>query len=236
MLESTTFSLGLLTLITLLLILPSLRKLPGVGILPTILIIAVVLWARGDALVGLGLLEPESWQSTIGLSLVCGSLLALTSAMLIEPFTERWTKSEHDLSALGTIQGNLRATIMWVIGAWLMAATLEEIIFRGFYMRELARILGTGTAANVFNVISTSTIFGLAHWYQSRAGALSTGIISVFLGALFIWNDFNLWLLILTHGVIDTVGLTILYMGWDERLKHTFIGRMDRPIEKDIVS
>lgn len=228
----SAFSSTLLLILAIMLVLPALRKRPGLGIFPTLLVIALVVWMRGGGWASLGLTQPESWWRTVSLSTIYGTLIALVSTALIEPLSERWTGAQHDLSALGPIRGNLKATMAWIGAAWLVAATLEEIIFRGFMMRELARILGTNSSANLANVFATSIVFGLAHWYQSRAGALSTGLVSVMLGALFIWNDFQLWLLILTHGMIDTVGLLLIYLGWDRRLKRLFFpieGTADQP-------
>ena len=218
MLESPLFSALLLSILALLLILPSLRKMPGMGVIPAVFIIALVTWLRGEGWEAVGLTPPASWIRILGLSTLVGSLIAITAAIVIEPVSERLTGAQHDLSALGTIRGNLKNTLVWIAAAWLTAATLEELIFRGFMMRELASLLGTTFMANTFNILVISVVFGLAHWYQSKAGALSTGIISLLLGALFIWNDFRLWLLVLTHGVIDSVGLLLIFLGWDQHL------------------
>jgi membrane protease YdiL (CAAX protease family) len=94
-------------------------------------------------------------------------------------------------------------------------------------MREVASLVGMSLPANIINTLIVSVVFGLAHWYQSKAGALSTGIVSLLLGALFIWNGFRLWLLIMTHGMIDTVGLLMIYLGWDERLKRLIFRSKD---------
>ncbi len=220
--EGAAFSLFLLVALIVLLIIPALRKLPGLGVFPTVIIIVLVVWQRGDGWISLGLLPPQSWVRTILMSVAFGTVIALSSTIFIEPLSERLTGAQLDLSALGPIRGNLTAALAWISAAWFVAATLEEIIFRGFMMRELARVLGTGFLANSLNIVTTSIVFGLAHWYQSRAGALSTGLISLLLGTLFIWNDFHLWLLILTHGVIDTVGILLIYVGWDNRLKDLF--------------
>jgi hypothetical protein len=200
------------------LIIPSLRQMPGIGVIPAVLLIALVVWLRGDGWQAIGLDRPDSWFRTISLSLLSGTVIALAAATVIEPLTERWTGTRHDLSALGTVHGNLRNTLTWITAAWLMAATLEELIFRGFMMREIAGMIGVDPVANLVNILTTSLVFGLAHWYQRKSGALSTGIVGMLLGAIFIWNDFRLWLLILTHGVIDTVGLLLIFLGWDQRL------------------
>ena len=58
----------------------------------------------------------------------------------------------------------------------------------------------------------------MAHWYQGKSGALSTGIISIFLGLIFIYNQFNLWLPIIVHGFIDTISIFIISLGYDKKL------------------
>jgi membrane protease YdiL (CAAX protease family) len=96
---------------------------------------------------------------------------------------------------------------------------LEEIIFRGYMMGEIARLIGTSQLALAVNLMLSSVLFGLAHWYQGKSGALSTGIIGALLGMLFITSGFNLWLPILTHGFIDTIGLLLVYLNADRFLK-----------------
>lgn len=107
MFESNLFSLAILTILAILLIVPSLHNLPGVGVFPAILIILLVVWQRGDGSVGLGLVKPDSCLTVVLLSLVVGTVLAFASAVVIEPLTERWTGVTHDLSALGPIRANL---------------------------------------------------------------------------------------------------------------------------------
>lgn len=218
--ESSLVSASILALLAVLMILPSLRRLPGIGVIPVMIVIALAIWWRGDGWETIGLVQPDSWLRVIGLSVLFGLLIALASTVIIEPLSDRWTGVEHDLSALGEIKGNLRNTLTWITAAWVMAATIEEIIFRGYMMREIADLFGISFTAVILNILGTSIVFGLAHWYQGKAGALSTGIVGSLLGVLFVWNDFQLWLLILTHGMIDTIGLLLIYLGWDDQLNH----------------
>jgi membrane protease YdiL (CAAX protease family) len=105
------------------------------------------------------------------------------------------------------------------VTVWVLVAFLEEIIFRGYMMGDIAEWIGTSKPALAINIILSSILFGLAHWYQGRSGALSTGIIGAVLGILFISSGFNLWLPILTHGFIDTLGLFLIYINADKFLK-----------------
>jgi len=65
----------------------------------------------------------------------------------------------------------------------------------------------------------------LAHWYQGPGGALSTGIVGLLLGALFIWSGKNLWLLIFSHGFIDTIGIALISVDGDKFLRRVLWGK-----------
>jgi membrane protease YdiL (CAAX protease family) len=72
-------------------------------------------------------------------------------------------------------------------------------------------------------VLFSSTLFGLAHWYQGPSGVLSTAVVGVFMGIIFIWAGFNLWVVIFTHAFIDTISLVLVYSNQDRKLKYVFL-------------
>lgn len=89
-------------------------------------------------------------------------------------------------------------------------------------MTELVKVLGQSGVALALNSFLTAMVFGLAHWYQGRSGVLSSGTISVLISLIFIWSGFNLWLVILLHGFIDTTYLVLMYGSWDKALHQLF--------------
>jgi uncharacterized protein len=187
-----------------------LKKQPGLGIIIAVIMIALALWLRGMPLTSIGFGPPTSWGTTILLALVLGIVLQLLSVAFIEPLTERLTRSKHNHAILANVKGNWKVFLQWMLIVWVLVAFLEESIFRGFLMTETARIIGTAWPALVVNVIFSSVVFGLAHGYQGRSGMWSTGILGAFLGVIFVLSGFNLWLVIFTHGVIDTVGIGLI--------------------------
>jgi membrane protease YdiL (CAAX protease family) len=197
----------------------SFRRLPGLGVIAALVILGVTVWLRGDGLIGLGFFPPEDWTNTVLWSLLLGVALQVTSTVILEPFSDRVTRSTTDHSAFESLRGNIRNFLFVLMLVWVLVAFVEEIIFRGYVMGEIAELIGNSDAALAANVILSSILFGLAHWYQGRSGALSTGIIGAVLGILFITSGFNLWLPILTHGFIDTVGLFLIYVNADKILK-----------------
>jgi len=221
---SPWLSLGSILIVSLILTLTSLKRSPGTGVIVAMLIIVLVIWQRGGGLAGLGLVSPESWERTILVSLVLGLVLALASTLVIEPMADQLTGEKHDHSLFDGIRGNIGVLIKWLVAVWVLVAFLEEFIFRGFLMSEMAGWLGKGLVGTAINLLLSSILFGIAHWYQGKSGALSTGFIGLFIGLIFIVGGYNLWLPILTHGFIDTFGLWLVYSNYDRSLKRWAYG------------
>jgi len=198
------------------------KKVPGIGILLSLAGIGVALWLQHTTWSGLGFAPQASWLQTVGLGFLLGAGLALLGIILIDPLAEKITGIPHDYSIVEGVRGDPRALAVTIALIWVTVAFIEEIVFRGFFMTELVKVLGQSGLAAVLNSVLTSFVFGLAHWYQGRSGVLSSGTISVLISLIFIWSGFNLWLVILLHGFIDTTYLVLMYGDWDKALHDLF--------------
>lgn len=212
-------SLFLILFTSALLVVTGLKKQPGIGVIGAVVVIALTLWQRGEGLWTLGFEAPDNWVVTVLLGLGLGVAIQLLAIILIEPVSEKLTATRHDHSLLDNVKGNWKALLQWLVLVWLLVAFLEEAVFRGFLMTEIAKVAGTGIWGLAINVVFTSLVFGLAHGYQSRAGILSTGVVGVLLAIIFVLSDFNLWLAIFTHGFIDTIGIGLIAMDADRLLR-----------------
>jgi len=212
-------SLALVLGVSTLLVWTGLTKRPGLGVLGALLVVGATLWLRGDGLGALGFALPEAWWRTALIALALGIAIQLVSIALVEPWAERLTGAAHDHSVVDGVRGSWRAFALWMVVVWLLVAPLEEVVFRGFLMTETARLLGTSTWALAVNVVLGAVVFGLAHGYQGRSGVLSTGVAGALLGVVFVASGFDLWLAILTHGFIDTVGIALIAVGGDRVLR-----------------
>ena len=212
-------SLALVFGVSALLVWTGLTKRPGLGVLGALLVVGLTLWLRGDGPAALGLGFPDAWWRTALVALGLGVAIQLLSVALVEPWAERWTGEAHDHAIVDGVRGSWRAFSLWMLVVWLFVAPLEEIVFRGFLMTETARVLGTSAWAAAVNVAIGAVVFGLAHGYQGRSGVLSTGVAGALLGLVFVASDFDLWLAILTHGFIDTVGIALIAVGADRALR-----------------
>ena len=217
--DGLTGSVALVALVSALLVGTGLRRQPGLGVLGAVVVAGLALWSRGDGLGALGFAAPSSWGKTVGLALGLGVALQALSALLVDPLVEKLTGVRHDLSVLAGVQGNWRAFALWMPLVWVVVAPIEEAVFRGFLMTEIARVVGTSPWATLLNVALASAVFGLAHAYQGRSGVVSTTLVGAVLGWVFVASDFDLWLVIFAHGFIDTVGIAFVASGAEAALR-----------------
>ena len=212
-------SVALIAIASLALAVSGIKKQPGLGTIIIFPLIMLKLW-RGDwELASLGFFPPESWGQVLLISLLAGILIALGEVTLFEPAAEALSGEPVNKSILNRLRGDWRSTVIWLALTWTVVAFAEEIIFRGFLLGETIKLLGNTWLGAILAAIYVSVIFGLAHWYQGKPGALSTGLVSMILCWMFVAYDQNLWLPILTHGFIDTFGLLMIYANLDQRLR-----------------
>lgn len=181
--------------------------------IPLLVVAWLSLWLRRVGWRGVGLHSPESWRKTILVSVVVGIGYQALDVLLLAPILERITGIPIDLSQFDLLQGNILLTIFALIFSWSLAAFGEEMVFRGYLMHRLTDLIpGAGNRWMVALVLSAA-LFSIGHLYQGFTGVIDTFLAGIFLGVLYLYNGRNLWLPILTHGVINTAGFLLLYWG-----------------------
>jgi len=124
----------------------------------------------------------------------------------------------NDLSSLAHVRGDLGGYIAIMLVMWIFAAFGEEFLFRGYYMKALAELLGNRRSSWAYSAVITSLYFGISHAYQGMSGMISVFLWSLCISFIFFKNRTNLWLLVLIHGIGDTIGITLLYTNQDQFL------------------
>lgn len=135
-------------------------------------------------------------------------------SIVIDPILQYYL-GNFDLSSVEDIRGNLAGYIAIMIVMWVFAAFGEEFLFRGYYMKGLAELLGNSNKSWLLSAIITSVYFGISHAYQGLVGVVSVFLWSLCLSLIFNKNRNNLLLLVLIHGFSDTIGLTLIYLNKD---------------------
>jgi len=132
---------------------------------------------------------------------------------LVEPWIESLTGVPVNLSILIGIKDNLAAYLIMLVVVWTLAAFGEELTYRGYFLNRVKNLVGTRRFAWVVSLIPVSLCFGLAHSYQGISGVIETGYVGLGLGVLYLSTGKNLWLPIIVHGLYDTVGISLLFLG-----------------------
>ena len=151
---------------------------------------------------------------TVIKSIVLATIIFAVFTFLIDPLLIKWL-GEYDLSSIDDIRGNLLGYIILMLIVWIFAAFGEEILFRGYYMKALAELLGNNKTAWVFSAFIVSLYFGISHAYQGLIGVVSVFLWSFVISLIFSKNKNNLLLLVLIHGIYDTIGVTLIYLNKD---------------------
>jgi membrane protease YdiL (CAAX protease family) len=161
-----------------------------------------------------GLRQPQKWLLTVLLALVIGIGYQFLDIFIIGPLLERLTGQAVDLSQFNGLQGSLPALIISLILTWTEAAFIEEMFFRGYFFNRLTDLFGNRRVGILLALLVSSLAFSLAHGYQGITGILDTFLGGLLLGLLYLYARRNLWLPILTHGVIDTLAFLLIYAGF----------------------
>ena len=160
-----------------------------------------------------GLRRPDKWLPTIGLALVIGIGYQALDIFLIAPLLQRLTGESIDLSLFSILRGNLLVLLFFLLVSWTEAAFIEEMYFRGYFFNRLTDLFGRERLGILIALLGSALVFGAAHSYQGITGVVDTAIAGLVLGLLYLLGRGNLWLPILVHGIIDTLGFLIIYAG-----------------------
>ncbi len=185
-----------------------------------VFVLLLLVWVklRGENWSAFGLVAPRRWARYLafGVALaVADVLLDGVVRSLSTPLIVSWTGADPhlDAKAFAEIKGNLPLYLMIVPAVWLFAGFGEEFLFRGYLLTRLAQIFGGSNAAWVFAVIGQAIAFALAHFYQGPVGMFPIAIGALLNGAASVVWGRNLWPVMVAHGLVDTLGFTILYLG-----------------------
>lgn len=207
------------TLITILSIL-FIIGIPQYGVILAFVIVFVYLRRsknRSELLTSIGLKRPKNLISIVIICLILGILIELATEIISNPIIEKITHSKIDLSKVDL--STFSKYLIWVLIGFVLGGFLEEVLFRGFLLTRISSFFKENKVNDILALMATSILFGLCHYYQGWSGVISTGLIGLLLGIIFLVFNKNLWYSILTHGFINLTAITILYFGYYQKLE-----------------
>jgi membrane protease YdiL (CAAX protease family) len=181
---------------------------------PILFVLALISFRLRDGWSALGLRWPVSWRRTVLIALAAAVLRILVGTLVIEPVTARFWPPAIAPSGMNHIAGHWMQALKWFLLVWTFAAFGEEIGYRGYLINRGADAGGGSKAANWIAVVLVSVLFGYGHYYKGPSGIVDSGMAGLILGAAYVLSGRNLWVCVLAHGFIDTIGLVAVFFGW----------------------
>jgi membrane protease YdiL (CAAX protease family) len=160
-------------------------------------------WVTAGQL-GLGRVD---WLRTLGFALA-GLAVMLAYSPLADRLATHWFKKPPTLEAFRGIQQSTGKLIAGIAAAWLLGGILEELIARGIILQSLRAVLvawlPVPLAAGIA-ILAAALGAGAMHLYQGPRAMLIIAQLSVIYGILFVFSGYNLWAMMLCHGLYDTI-------------------------------
>jgi membrane protease YdiL (CAAX protease family) len=183
-----------------------------VPILTVVFLISNRLWTGRWQVSGLG--PPPSWRRTVGIAIAAAILRLALGEFVIEPFGSRFGPRPAAPEEAAAISGNTGNAVLALLIVWVFAALGEEFVYRGYLLSRAATAGGGSSVAHWVGVVLAAVLFGLGHYYKGPVGVVDSGVAGLVLGTAYMLSGRNLWAAVLAHGLIDTYGVVVLYLGW----------------------
>jgi membrane protease YdiL (CAAX protease family) len=162
----------------------------------------------------IGLRWPVSWRRTILFALVTAAVRILLGQFVTDPLTAHFWPVAIGPSGFNEITGHVWVALRWLLIIWTFAAFGEEISYRGYLVTRAADVGARSKTAYWIAVLLVAVLFGYGHYYKGPSGIIDSGMAGLVLGTAYLLSGRNLWVCILAHGFIDTVGVVALFFGW----------------------
>ncbi|WP_299215719.1 CPBP family glutamic-type intramembrane protease [uncultured Aquimarina sp.] len=130
---------------------------------------------------------------------------------VLVPGITKLTGVPIDYSGFDQLKGSLPTFLITLLLVWATAGFGEEIIFRGYFMRQFVKFFGASKVSIVLNIVLITGFFGFMHSSQGITGQLVTWIVGALLALIFYLRKYDLWFIIAVHGFFNTIALTCIY-------------------------
>ena len=183
-------------------------------IISIVILIANYIEYKGKPFSALGFQrEKFTFKNIFVLAPLVALVLFAFYVFALVPGITKLTGAPIDYSNFDQLIGNLPACLIGLVLVWSATAFGEEIIFRGYFMRQFVKFFGESKVSIVFNIVIFACFFGFMHSQQGITGQLVTGIVGALLALIFYLRKYDLWFIIAVHGFFDTIALICIYFG-----------------------
>jgi len=160
-----------------------------------------------------GLSRYRSWRITLAGGVGVGVLLEAFQLFVSQPILVHLLGKQPDLELFRALRGDVKWTLLAIVGTWTLAAFGEEMVYRGYLMNRVADLMNRTRWAWITSLIVVHVGFGLAHAYQGITGIIDEGFAGFLFGVVYLRNRCNLAVPIIAHGIGDTIDFLLIFLG-----------------------
>ncbi len=177
--------------------------------LTTVGVATLLLYYRKQSWKNLGLTKPDHFLKSLGVAAII-LIGTVVSMMIFEIFVREIlftdTESGAESGSFSELKGNLPYFFSIIFFVWI-ESFLEELQDRGFSLNRFESLYSNIPFATVLAVLSQATIFGFRHSYDFSPRAITTGLIGLVFGTVYVLTGRNLWPLIIAHIILNTMSM-----------------------------
>lgn len=183
-----------------------------IALISCVIAITVFQRLRGETWVDLGFKGPRNVSGFLLGTLAVFAIIASTfgANAVLQPTLAALLGNEGAQRVLPSVETWAEYIRIMVI-VWTTAAFAEEMVFRGFFMTRIADVFGRSFASWTIALFAPAVMFGLAHLYQGLPGVITTGTVGLVFGIWYLISRRNLLPVIIAHGVVNSIGMTVLF-------------------------
>lgn len=184
------------------------------GVIAVLLSAIAAIWltlSTDGSLATLGLTRPGRWWTVPLWVLGIFVVFVLAQGLVPQLMAPFFDLPPPDMSRYDYIRGNAAAAIVMALVLPLTAAIPEELVYRGFLIRQFERLYEPVRAAPALAVLSQALIFGVVHFQWGLGGIAMTSIMGLVWGAAYLLCGRNLWIVIIAHSAAHVALILQIY-------------------------
>ena len=185
-------------------------------------IILILTYWKYKSFSPLGLKIKPGILKIIGITLLPFVIVEPVFDFVIQPLINWLANESPDYSSFQSIAYDTSRYLKYIGLIWIIAAFGEELMFRGFLFLQLNVLLPPMKFKRILLVIASAMMFALPHAYQGLSGMITTFVFGLIFGTTYIRFNYNLWIVIVLHGLIDSFFITLAYMDQLDYYKISF--------------
>ncbi|MDN5204891.1 CPBP family intramembrane metalloprotease [Fulvivirgaceae bacterium BMA10] len=116
------------------------------------------------------------------------------------------TESVSGTERFSELKGNIPYFFSIIFFVWI-ESFLEELQDRGFSLNRFDSLFSKIPLSTVLAVLSQAAIFGFRHSYDFSPRSITTGLVGLVFGTVYVLTGRNLWPLIIAHIILNTMSM-----------------------------